>query len=88
MPVFCVKRGSKRSNSPLSFVDVVEATTIDRSYASACPAMKAQKTAMKANLGFRSASKSGGASLIYQVIKLVLQSSKSRWTKVQLLYRM
>jgi hypothetical protein len=55
MPVFSLKNGIKYSNRPESFVDVVEATTIDFSCASVCPARKTalQKTAMSANVGFR-----------------------------------
>ena len=38
MPVFMLKSGNKWSNRPVSFVEVVEATTIDFSWAVAQPA--------------------------------------------------
>src|SRR5262245_33924597 len=60
MPVFSVKRGNKYSNRPESFVEVVEATTIDFCCASAGPAKKTAlpKAAMSASVGFRSESRS------------------------------
>src|SRR5262249_4779702 len=55
MPVFSVKSGSKWSNKPESFAEVVEATTIDLPCASTGPAKKTalQKTAMNTNIGLR-----------------------------------
>src|SRR5262245_9228686 len=55
MPVFSVKSGSKWSNKPESFAEVVEATTIDLPCASTGPAKKTalQKAAMNTNIGLR-----------------------------------
>ena len=45
MPVFRLKSGSRRSNKPESFAEVVEATTIDSSCTTVCPDKKIARLA-------------------------------------------
>src|SRR4029450_3683315 len=64
MPVFSVKIGSRRLNKPESFVEVVEATTIDFSCVRPGPAEKtaALTIAVNASIGFRNISADIGTS--------------------------